>query len=219
VHVLQAPRGLSPDQVARLLAWRHEHHAPLGLQTMYMYLRPDDAPEYAAHAGIRQQVAAGQLQLVAWDELSSWQDWQVYHSSLQVAHGALSFWATNTLVWVADLDEWIISAVALPTLLASPGCVPRAASCFTFPRFNLAIGANGSPQAEAETQAWQQPGPLPLALPAYERPLVVRPRQVLPKSLSDPNKVWACIPACSCRALACAPGLLRGQEPTMLHAA
>lgn len=188
VQHLPYPRGMAPELVAQVLTWRAEHHVPLGIPTSYLYVRPRDQAALAAQPTIRRLVAAGQLQLVSWGDFSFFEDWDTYDLSIQAAHGVLSFWGTNTRVWVADLDEFIVTHLDVPTMLGSSKCLPRRSACYTMHRYDVVLGAASTDGALREPTIWRTPGHSPL-LTAYRQAMVVAD-EAEPKTWSDPNNVF-----------------------------
>lgn len=188
VQLLPYPRGLPAGFVAQLLAWRAEHHVPLGIHTTYMYVQPWDEEALAAQPAVRSLAAAGQLRLVSWAEFAGYRDWSVYDLTVQAAHGVLSFWATDTRVWVADLDEFLVTPLAgVPAVLSSPACRPRPAGCYTMYRYNVVLPPGPDGTARDEAALWRAPGPSPL-LAQYQRALAYTDF-IPPKSFVDPNSV------------------------------
>ena len=169
------------------MLWRSQYDSAIGFQATIAYVWGRDVPTYEQHPVIRQLLAAGRLILVAINHLALYTEWGHQDMQLCLAHGVLGQWGTHSLVYVSDLDEFLVPAqprTTLADMVAPGGCLAGFSACNAFferalfpsiPLLNESAVWHGNPLA-----------PHPLTYYGVMTPL----SPVYPKSMVDPNAVF-----------------------------
>lgn len=199
MHVLSPPYDLTPETFALLLSRFVSYHHPLGMEGTVVYLR--DFQTFFANTKImRELMASGLVHVVQWAEFAlpfEETQQQYFDQPLVYAHAILSFWKTNTMLYLADLDEYI--ALPSPGSLSSlinEGCLSAIPEFVTLIRFK-AVANRTMPSLDdlpgdilsiEEIELWR------LAVDLGIHPIqLYSVRSTIPfvwKSIVNPNSTW-----------------------------
>ena len=112
--------GLQPHEYAAILAWHVVWHVELGVHRYVVYALSHSLPGILNEPLIKTLIGSGMLQLVQWDDMASHTKADSSTSFSHYAdqaiiynHGMLALHARESLVLVADLDEYLFTREAL----------------------------------------------------------------------------------------------------------